>query len=62
MDASAAIAELHRCTGSQFDPDAVMAFLRAYPDEQKLPITTPRKVHRTLPEGVATGEWPISSD
>ena len=62
MDASEAIAELHRCTGSQFDPDAVMAFLRAYPDEQKLPITTPRKVHRTLPEGVATGEWPISSD
>ena len=60
MEASEAIAELRRCTGSQFDPDAVTAFLVAFPDELDLPVATPHKVHRSMPEGVATGDWPIS--
>ncbi len=57
MDAPEAIAELQRCSGTQFDPEAVVAFLHAFADELTLPITTPRKVRRSMPEGVATGEW-----
>ncbi|UCG85316.1 MAG: response regulator [Gemmatimonadota bacterium] len=56
LDAQEAIAELHRCRGTQFDPDAVAAFLQAYPDWEDLPIRTPRKVRRSLPDGVATTE------
>jgi putative nucleotidyltransferase with HDIG domain len=48
-----AIAELQRCCASQFDCDAVAAFLQAFPDKDGLPLPTPRKVHRSLPEGVA---------
>jgi putative two-component system response regulator len=56
MDAADAIAELERCKGSQFEPGAVDAFIRAFPDQQTLPITTPKKVRRSLPEGVASGD------
>jgi response regulator RpfG family c-di-GMP phosphodiesterase len=53
MTADAAIAELQRCCSAQFDCDAVAAFLQAFPDRAGLPLPTPRKVRRTLPEGVA---------
>lgn len=33
-----AFAELHRCSGSQFDPEVVRAFLEAFPDPSKLPL------------------------
>jgi putative two-component system response regulator len=56
LEATRAIAELKRCRGSQFDPDAVAAFLGAYPDRGELPIQTPRKVRRSLPDGAATGD------
>ncbi len=35
------LAELRRCAGTQFDPAAVAAFLRAFPDEARLPISPP---------------------
>jgi len=38
------LAELRRCVGTQFDPEAVAAFLRAFPDEARLPITPPEPV------------------
>ena len=50
-----ALAEIGRCRGVQFDPDVVEAFHRAYPDLHGLPIETPEKVQRKLPEGVAAG-------
>jgi putative two-component system response regulator len=56
LDAADAIAELQRCRGSQFDPDAVAGFLQAYPRREDLPIPTPRKVRRSLPDGVASSE------
>ncbi len=33
-----AVSELERFAGSQFDPDAVAAFLRAFPDPARLPL------------------------
>jgi putative two-component system response regulator len=42
-----AIKELHTEKGLQFDPDAVDAFLRAFPEVDRLPIPTPdRQPHR----------------
>jgi putative two-component system response regulator len=37
--AADAMAELERCAGRQFDPDVVQAFVRAFPDLARLPIT-----------------------
>jgi response regulator RpfG family c-di-GMP phosphodiesterase len=34
-----AMDELHRYRGTQFDPDAVAAFLRAFPDPAQLPVS-----------------------
>lgn len=51
----AAIAELEKCAGAQFDAAVVSAFLRAFPDADELPIRTPERPGRVLPEGVATG-------
>ena len=39
--AAEALNELVRFSGTQFDPDAVQGFLRAFPDAQALPIATP---------------------
>lgn len=39
-----AIAELRACAGTQFDADAVHAFLLAFPDSGRLPIQTPIEV------------------
>lgn len=49
-----ALAELGSNTGTQFDPDVVSAFLRAYGGSgPPLPIPTPRIVRRQLPQGIA---------
>ncbi|MBI1722357.1 MAG: response regulator [Gemmatimonadetes bacterium] len=40
----AAIAELRACAGTQFDAEAVAAFLRAFPDPARLPMQTPIEV------------------
>jgi response regulator RpfG family c-di-GMP phosphodiesterase len=37
-NADQAMEELHRCTGSQFDPEVVRAFAHAFPDVAALPI------------------------
>jgi putative nucleotidyltransferase with HDIG domain len=42
--AAAAIAELTRFSGTQFDPEAVRGFLVAFPDPHALPIPTPDRV------------------
>ena len=42
--AAAAIAELKACARTQFDADAVDAFLGAFPDPAQLPIPTPIEV------------------
>lgn len=39
-DVASALAELARCSGTQFDPDAVAAFRRAFPDPAQLPVRT----------------------
>jgi len=40
----AALAELDRCAGSQFDPAIVAAFHRAFPDPDRLPLAAPPPV------------------
>lgn len=52
MKVDRALAELNTNIGSQFDAGIVSAFARAYTDE-RLPIPTPRIVHRQLPQGIA---------
>ena len=42
--AADALIELVRFSGTQFDPDAVQGFLRAFPDAQALPIATPDRL------------------
>jgi response regulator RpfG family c-di-GMP phosphodiesterase len=42
--AAEALTELVRFSGTQFDPDAVQGFLRAFPDAQALPIATPERL------------------
>jgi HD-GYP domain-containing protein (c-di-GMP phosphodiesterase class II) len=37
--ATEALDELRRCTGTQFDARVVEAFLRAFPDPAKLPVS-----------------------
>lgn len=56
LSATAALAELEHCSGSQFDAAVVEAFRAAYPDPTELPIATPRKQRRSLPDGVAAGD------
>jgi response regulator RpfG family c-di-GMP phosphodiesterase len=56
MSPQAALEEIDRCTGRQFDPDVVGAFHSAFPEPSELPIETPDKVHHQLPEGVAAGQ------
>ena len=34
-----AVQELVRCAGTQFDPEVVQAFLRAFPDMTALPLS-----------------------
>jgi putative nucleotidyltransferase with HDIG domain len=48
-DIPSALEELSRCTGSQFDPDVVAAFVRAYPDPTQLPTSV------TAGSGALTG-------
>jgi HD-GYP domain-containing protein (c-di-GMP phosphodiesterase class II) len=55
MPLEEAVAEIDRCSGTQFDPVVVAAFHRAYPALEGLPIETPAKVLHRLPEGVASG-------
>jgi len=55
MSLRGALDEIERCSGSQFDPQVVKAFSRAFPDPSALPIRTPDKVRHRLPEGVAGG-------
>ena len=55
MSPQAAIDEIDRCSGAQFDPAVVDAFHKAYPNHNELPIETPDKVQHRLPEGVAAG-------
>jgi HD-GYP domain-containing protein (c-di-GMP phosphodiesterase class II) len=38
--ATEAMNELRRCSGRHFDPVIVAAFLRAFPDVARLPLTT----------------------
>jgi putative two-component system response regulator len=56
LSARAAVAELEQWSGAQFDPQVVTAFLEAYPDVEGLPITTPQKIRRSLPAGIAAGD------
>lgn len=49
----AAIAELRNCSGTQFDGEAVAAFLRAFPDPAQLPIQTSLKVGALHEEALA---------
>jgi putative two-component system response regulator len=55
MSLQAALDEIEHCSGSHFDPDVVKAFSSAFPDPNALPIRTPDKVRRRLPDGVAGG-------
>jgi putative nucleotidyltransferase with HDIG domain len=56
LGAENAIGELNECVGEQFDPQAVAAFHAAFPNPAELPIETPKKVRRRLPDGVAAGK------
>jgi response regulator RpfG family c-di-GMP phosphodiesterase len=53
MPVDRALQELSDHAGTQFDPDVVAAFLRAYGSGTRLPIATPRIERRSLPEGIA---------
>lgn len=54
MKVDRALAELTANAGSQFDPDIVSAFERAFSGPgERLPIPTPRIVRRQLPQGIA---------
>jgi HD-GYP domain-containing protein (c-di-GMP phosphodiesterase class II) len=61
LGAVAALEELQLYQGEQFDATVVGSFLRAYPDPEVLPISTPQKTRRTLPVGLTTGEVRVSS-
>ena len=54
MAPAVAIAELRAHVGSQFDEDAVNAFLAAYPDLTGLPIPTPEGLRRSLPHRLSS--------
>ncbi len=53
MSTEAAIDELQRNIGRQFDAGAVGAFVDSYSDRSVLPIPTPDIVRRAIPTGVA---------
>ena len=59
MPLQAALDEIHRCTGTHFDPEVVKAFHSAFQDLTELPIATPDRVQHQLPEGIAMR--PVSS-
>jgi putative two-component system response regulator len=59
MPLHAALDEIHRCTGTHFDPEVVKAFQSAFQDLTELPIATPDRVQHKLPEGIAMR--PVSS-
>ncbi len=48
-----ALIELRQSAGTQFDPQVVEAFIRAYGNDVPLPIQTPRMQRRSLPNGIA---------
>ncbi len=52
MDTKAAFDELHRCAGSQFDPDVVEAMVAAFPPGTNFPVPTPQRVRLQLPHTV----------
>jgi cyclic di-GMP phosphodiesterase len=48
-----ALDELRRCSGRQFDPEAVAAFSAAFPEGTEFPLPTPERLHLQLPDRVA---------
>ena len=61
LPSSDALDELQRYRGVQFDPQVVAAFCRAHPDAAAIPIATPPRTFRRVPQSAAGTGVPVSA-